>query len=364
MQIKEVISYIESFIPLFYQESYDNCGLIVGDSNQNISSVLICTDVTEEIISEAIENKSNFIISHHPVIFNGLKKITGKTFTERIIIKAIQNNISLYSSHTNLDSIIGGINSKLCDKIGLTNCKILQPLKNELRKLVTFVPTEYANNVRNAIFEAGAGYIGNYDCCSYNTEGKGTFRASKNANPFVGNIGELHFENEIKIETVFQKSSQEKIINALLNSHPYEEVAFDIFPLENKFEKAGMGMIGELTKETDELTFLNYLKNIFNIKLLRHSKLLNKNIKKVAVCGGSGYSLLSEAIKQNADIFVSADFKYHQFFEADNKIIIADIGHYESEHFAKEIIYDLLIKKFTTFAVYLSKVNTNSINYI
>ena len=364
MQIKEIISYIESFIPLFYQESYDNAGLIVGDSNQNISSALICTDITEEVINEAIENKSNLIISHHPVIFNGLKKITGKTFTERIVIKAIQNNISLYSSHTNLDSIIDGINSKFCEKIGLTNCKILQPLKNELRKLVTFVPVEYANNVRNAIFEAGAGYIGNYDCCSYNTDGKGTFRASQNAKPFVGNIGELHFENEIKIETIFQKNSQENILNALIKSHPYEEVAYDIYPLENKFEKAGMGMIGELKTETDELTFLNSLKKIFDIKQLRYSKLLNKNIKRVAVCGGSGYSLLSEAIKQNADIFVSADFKYHQFFEADNKIIIADIGHYESEHFAKEIIYDLLIKNFTTFAVYLSKINTNSINYI
>jgi dinuclear metal center YbgI/SA1388 family protein len=364
MRIQDVILCIESFAPLHYQESYDNAGLIIGNPEQEISSVLISVDVTDEIINEAIKKKANFIISHHPLIFTGLKKITGKTSVEKIVIRAIKHNIAIYSAHTNLDSVIGGVSSKLCDKIGLINCKVLMPLKNELRKLATFVPSGSADKVRDALFGAGAGFIGNYDCCSYNVDGKGTFRASEQANPFVGNKGVMHIENEVKVEVIFPKHIQENILNALKGSHPYEEVAYDIYSLENSFENAGMGMIGDLRPEIDELTFINKFKQTINAKFIRCTNLLEKPINRVAVCGGSGYFLLKRAIECKADIFISSDFKYHQFFEAENKIIIADIGHYESEQFTKEIIYDLLIKNFTTFAVYLSEVNTNPIHYI
>jgi dinuclear metal center YbgI/SA1388 family protein len=364
MKIREIISCIESFAPLHVQESYDNSGLIIGSNENEIQSVLISIDITDEVIDEAIAKKANLIISHHPLIFNGLKKITGKTSIEQIVIKAIKNDISIYSCHTNLDSVTGGVSSKLSEKIGLVNCKILEPLSDELRKLSTFVPSDFAEKVRFALFEAGAGFIGNYDYCSFNVEGKGTFRASEKANPFVGNRGEIHYENEIKIEIIFPKFKQSNILKALNDSHPYEEVAYDIYLLDNKFENAGMGVIGDLPGEMEELAFISNLKKSLNLKTIRCTNLTGKAIKKVAVCGGAGFYLLKRAIECKADFFISADFKYHQFFEAENKIIIADIGHYESEQFTKEIIYDLLIKKFTTFAIYLSKVNTNPIHYI
>ena len=364
MEVKQIISYIEDFAPLSLQDSYDNAGLLIGNANQDVTTTLITIDVTEDIIDEAINLNCNFIIAHHPVIFNGLKKITGSNYTERIIQKAIKNDIAIYAVHTNIDNVVNGVNGEICNRLGLKNCRILQTKPDMLRKLVTFVPEDNIDNVRQAIFNAGAGHIGNYDCCSYNVNGYGTFRAGDKANRFVGEIGKVHTENEIRFETVFPKNLTSKIVQALISSHPYEEVAYDIYPLENKYNKAGAGMIGELEKEVDEIVFLKKIKEVFRSKCLKHTKLSGKPIVKVAVCGGSGSFLLSNAIKQNADIFISSDFKYHQFFDADKKIIIADIGHFESEQFTKDLIYDLLIKKFPKFALHLSKVNTNPINYL
>ena len=363
MKLSEIISVIESFAPLAYQENYDNSGLILGDSSMKINKALITIDVTEEVVDEAIDVGANLIISHHPVIFNAIKKITGNSCSERIIIKAIKKNLALYSAHTNIDNIREGVNLKICQKLGLSKTVILHPVQGELRKIVTFVPLSHADNVRTALFNSGAGHIGNYEQCSYNLEGFGTFKGSENTNPYAGERGKLHFEKEVRIESVFPKVIQTRVISALLDVHPYEEVAYDIYPLENDYYKAGQGMIGELDKAIDEPTFLREIKSIFNSKVIRHSRLRNKNIKKVAVCGGSGSHLIKYAIDAGADIFITGDIKYHQFFDASDNIIIADVGHYESEQFTKEIFYDLLMKNLPKFALHLSALNSNPINY-
>ncbi len=361
--LKEIVSFLESFAPLILQESYDNAGLITGDINSEIESALITIDVTEAVVDEAIQKKAGLIVSHHPVIFSGLKKLTGKNYVERTIIKAIKNDIAMYASHTNLDSVEGGVNRKICEKLGLQQCRILQPSSQLLKKLVTFIPVEHLNQVREAVFSAGAGNIGNYDSCGFTVEGTGSFRGNEVSNPFVGKKGEIHSEKEVRFETIFPSFLQGKIIDALLQSHPYEEVAYDIYPLENKFEKAGMGMTGILPEPVPETEFLTRLKSIFNTGLIKHTALKGKPVKKAAVCGGSGSSLLNAAIDARADIFITGDFKYHQFFDAENKIVIADIGHFESEQFTKELFYELLIKKFPKFAVHLSEVNTNPVFY-
>lgn len=364
MKIKDIVSYLETIAPLSYQESYDNSGLIVGDAQQEVTSVLITIDTIESVIDEAIERGANLIVSHHPIVFSAFKKITGANYVERTIIKAIKNNIAIYACHTNLDSVIGGVNSKICEKLELQNCRILSPIQNELQKLVTFVPVDFASVVQDAVFNAGAGCIGNYDKCGFTSQGNGSFRASQNSKPFVGEIGKIHYENEVRFETIFPKHLKNKVISALIKEHPYEEVAYDIYPLQNEYSKVGMGMIGDLNIELEEMDFLKKLKNIFKTGSIRYTNLLNKKIKKVAVCGGSGSFLLKNAIAANADILVTSDFKYHQFFDADNKILIADIGHYESEQFTKEVFYSLLTKKFPNFAFYFSKINSNPINYL
>ncbi|MFC2086649.1 Nif3-like dinuclear metal center hexameric protein [Bacteroidota bacterium] len=364
MKINDLINYLEGLFPVSLQESYDNSGFILGNRAAEIKGILISLDITEEVIDEALESDFNLIISHHPLLFSPLKKITGENYTERLVQKAIQHDLNIYSLHTNLDNISTGVNSIICKKIGLKNTRILDPKDNELAKLVTFVPTEHANSVREALFMAGAGKIGEYDSCSYNLSGKGTFRASENTNPFVGKKGEIHFEEETRIETIFPLFLKTKILNALFNAHPYEEVAYDIYPLLNEFNKAGSGMIGDLEEELNEIAFLEKLKFIFNAGVIKYTNLLNKNVKRVAVCGGSGSFLLKKAIHAKADVFLSSDIKYHQFFDADHKILIIDIGHYESEQFTKELIYTILSEKFSNFALRLSKVNTNPINYL
>jgi len=363
MTIKEVASILEEFAPLLYQESYDNSGLTIGNSNNNISSVLLTVDVTEEVIDEAINKKANLIIAHHPIIFKGIKSITGKNYVERIVAKAIKNDIAVYAAHTNMDGVWGGVNTKLGEKLGLLNIKILSPKKGELRKLVTFVPDEHSNRVRKAIFDAGAGNIGSYDQCSFNLHGNGSFRASENSNPYKGEKGKLHFEKEIRIETIFPKYLERSIINALLSTHPYEEVAYDIYPLDNEFIKAGMGAIGELPENEEEEVFLADLKKMFNLKCIRHSSLLGKKVKRIAVCGGTGSFLLKNAISSGADAFLTADIKYHEYFDADKKILLVDIGHYESEQVIKDIFYELLTKKNLNFAVHFSGIISNPVNY-
>ncbi len=363
MKIKEITNYLSYYAPLSLQESYDNSGLIIGNADNKLTGVLITIDITEEVVAEAVKKKCNLIISHHPLIFNGLKRITGKNYVERTVIQAIKNEIAIYSSHTNIDAIKGGVNTKICQKLGLKDCRILLPKSNELRKLVTFVPKLHADKVRKAIFSAGAGHIGNYDNCSFNVSGTGTFRGNSETNPFAGEKGKLQFEPEIKIETIYPKFIENKLINALIKAHPYEETAYDIYPLNNIYENAGFGMFGFLDKEKSETDFLTMLKKIFKTKTIKHTSFRNKPIKKVALCGGAGSFLLSKAIQTRADLFVSSDFKYHEFFNSENKILIADIGHYESEQFTKELFYEIITNKFHSFACFLSEINTNPVNF-
>lgn len=363
MKIQEIIKIIEDFAPLSYQESYDNAGLIVGNNSTTVTGILVCLDSTEEVVQEAFDKKCNLIIAHHPIIFSGLKKLNGKNYIERTVIKAIKNDVAIYAAHTNLDNVINGVNYKIAEKLGLKNAQILSKKNQLLKKIVVFCPISHAEKVRNEMFANGAGSIGNYSDCSFNTIGTGTFKAGKNANPFVGEIDKLQLEDEVKIEVVAESFKVNQIIDGMLKVHPYEEVAYDIYNLENK-ANVGSGVIGELDEAKSETEFLDVLKQTFKAEGIRYTPLLNKKIQKVAICGGSGSFLLNDAIKAGADIFISADFKYHQFFDAEGKIIITDIGHYESEQFSVEIFYEILTKKITNFAVRLSEINTNPINYL
>ena len=363
IKLTTIIQFFETLAPLQLQESYDNSGLICGDINTTVSTILVTIDVTEEVVEEAIQKGAQLIVAHHPVVFSGLKKITGKNYVERTLLKAIKNDIAIYAAHTNLDSVEGGVNTKICEKLHLENCRILQATNGQLKKLVTYFPQNHSDKIREAIFAAGAGNIGNYDSCGFSGEGKGSFRGNEKTNPFIGEKGTVHYEKEIRFETIFPAFLQSKVISALLQTHPYEEVAYDIYSLDNKFEKVGMGMMGNLPNEMEEKDFLQLLKTTFQTGAIKHTKLSGKKVKKVAVCGGAGSFLLKNAIAAGADFFVSGDFKYHQFFDAENKIVIADIGHYESEQFTKELFYELLTKNFPKFAVHLSEVNTNPVFY-
>ncbi len=364
MKIKEVTDYIESIAPLAYQESYDNAGYICGTPSAELTAVLICLDSTEDVIDEAIKLGCNLVLAHHPIIFSGLKKITGKNYVERTIIKAIKNDITIYVAHTNLDNVLNGVNSKIAAKLGLINCKVLAPQAHTLKKLITFCPENQAEQVRKALFDTGAGSIGNYDECSFNSTGTGTFRAGENTNSFVGKKGSQHQETEIKIETVFPAYLESKLLSVLFKAHPYEEVAYDIIALDTINHTIGAGMIGELPVEMEEMEFLKMIHSKMEAKGIRYTQLLGKKVKKVAICGGSGSFLLKNAFNANADVFITADFKYHQFFDAENRIVIADIGHYETEQYTSELFYELLSKKFSTFAINLSKINTNPIKYL
>ena len=361
--LNKITSTLEHLAPLSYQESYDNAGLQVGDPGLEVTGVLITLDVTEEVLAEAEKLGFNLVVSHHPVIFGGLKSITGKSATERIISSAIRKEIAIYSAHTNLDAVAGGVNSAMADRLGLIRQQILAPMEGSLRKLVVFVPPEHLDQVRNAIFDAGAGVIGDYDRCSFNLEGKGTFRGSEGTDPFVGTPGEMHQEPEVRVETIVPAHLSGRVIKAMIGAHPYEEVAYDLYPLENRHWQAGMGMVGELEHPMDEEVFMGFVKDRFNAGMIRHSALLGKPVRKVALCGGAGSFLLGRAIAAKADVFVTGDFKYHQFFEADGQLVLMDIGHFESEQFTRELIYDLLTKKFPKFAVRLSGTDTNPIKY-
>jgi dinuclear metal center YbgI/SA1388 family protein len=364
MIIKEIINYLETIAPLSLQESYDNSGLLTGNVNDDITGVLITLDTTEEVVMEAVKKKANLIISHHPFIFKGIKKLTGTNYVEKTLIKAIKNDIAVYALHTNLDNVQHGVNDALSRKLNLKNCKILKVMNEQLMKLVTFVPLEYSEKVQQSLFNAGAGHIGNYDNCSFTIQGTGSYRAGENTKPFRGEKTKMHYEPEIRIETVFPKYLKSNIINALISAHPYEEVAYDIYTLNNVFQKTGAGIVGELEPEQNIYEFLKFVKNKLNAQMIKHTEVLKKNVKKIAICGGSGSFLLQDAVNEKADVFISSDFKYHDYFDADKRIMIIDAGHYETEQFTKELIFDLLIKKFNTFACYLTEINTNPINYI
>lgn len=364
MKLQQIISVLEEMCPTAYAEDFDNVGLLVGNPNQDINGILVCHDALENVIEEAVQKKCNLVVCFHPILFSGLKKITGKSYVERAVIKAIKNDIAIYSVHTALDNHKNGVNKIMCDALGIKNPKMLVEKENFIYKLVTYAPSENANQVRNALFEAGAGNIGNYDNCSFNSNGKGTYKGNEDSNPVVGQKYEFVEAEEIKIEVTFEKHLQNKILKALFESHKYEEVAYEIYKTENKHQNIGLGMIGELESEQNEKDFLLFVKQKMETGIVRHSEFLNKKVKKVAVLGGSGAFSIGSAIAKGADVLITSDLKYHDFFQAENKILLADIGHFESERFTKNYIIDYLTKKIPNFAVVLSEENTNPVKYL
>lgn len=363
MKIKELSQYLESIAPLAYQESYDNSGLIVGHPDDMISKALISLDCTEAVVQEAMDKSCDIIIAHHPIVFKGLKRFNGNNYVERTVIKAIKNNIAIYAIHTNLDNVLGGVSSKIADRLELSSQAILSPKSGLIKKLAVYVPRSDVDAVRQALFDAGAGHIGEYDECSYNTGGYGTFRPLDGANPAQGEIGTQERVEETKIEVIYPAHIERQVLVAMLAAHPYEEVAHDIYTLENRLQSVGSGVIGNLETPKDEMDFLQYLKSKLNIRVIRHTKLLGKPIRRVAVCGGAGSFLLTEAKRSGADIFITADYKYHEFFDAEDQIIIADIGHFESEQFTQHLLLEIIQKKFANFAVLLTETDTNPIKY-
>jgi dinuclear metal center YbgI/SA1388 family protein len=364
MKIRDVVAYLSSVAPPAYQESYDNAGLITGDPGWEVRGALVTLDCTEAVVDEAIEAGANLIVAHHPILFRGIKRLTGANYVERTLIKAIKNDIAIYAMHTNLDNVVGGVNSKMAEKIGLVNTRILLPKKDTLSKLVTFIPHENAEAVLAALHEAGAGQIGNYKNCSFRVEGQGAFMPVEGANPHIGEKDKLEIVNETRVEVIFPSWQEGRILEALRKSHPYEEVAYYLTPLANENQEVGSGLIGELPEAEEPMAFLRRLKVSMDLPMIRHTRIPGRKIRHVAVCGGAGSFLLSRAIQAGADAFISADFKYHEFFDAENRILVADIGHYESEIHTKELLAELLTKKFHTFASNFSKTVTNPISYL
>lgn len=363
MKASEIINFLEEWAPPSLQESYDNSGLIVGEGNTEVTGVLISLDCIESTLDEAISTGCNMVIAHHPIVFGGLKRFNGSNYVERTVIKAIKNDVLIYAIHTNLDNVQTGVNRMIGKKLDLQNLKILQPKKGLLKKVVTFCPTDHAEKVRNAMFEAGAGKIGEYDSCSFNLSGTGTFRGSDNTNPHVGEPGKLHSEAEMRIETIIPDHLQKAVLKAMQEAHPYEEVAYDIYPLENQWNEVGSGMIGELDSPMASKDFFGHIRSNLEVPALRHTEVLKENIQKVAFCGGSGSFLIETAKAKGADVFITSDIKYHQFFDADGRILLVDIGHYENEQFTCDLIAEKLKGKFPTFAVRLSETSTNPIKY-
>ncbi len=364
MKIKEILTILEEMAPLAYAEDFDNVGLLLGNQNDEAKGILVCHDALENVVDEAITKKCNLIVCFHPIIFSGLKKITGKNYVERAVLKAIKNDIAIYAVHTALDNHKHGVNKIFCDALGLINTKILVPKQNFIQKLITYTIPENVEELRNALFDAGAGKIGNYEDCSFNSKGIGTYMGNEDSNPEIGERFEFVESEELKVEVTFEKHLQNKILKALFTNHVYEEVAYEIYELQNSHQNIGLGMIGELEKPMNENEFLSFVKNKMQCGGIRHSALLGKPIKKVAVLGGSGSFAINNAKQASADIFLTADLKYHNFYEAENQLILADIGHFESERFTKNYIVDFLMKKIPNFAIIFSEENTNPVKYL
>ena len=363
MQLAEILRHLEEIAPPQLQENYDNSGLLVGEPKTDITGVLISLDCVESTIDEAIAKNCNLIVAHHPIVFSGLKRFNNANYVQRTIQKAIKNDVALYAIHTNLDNVYHqGVNAKIAEVLNLKNTKILAPKSGGILKLVTYCPIENAEEVKNALFNAGAGHIGNYSECSFSTEGKGTYKGNLASNPYSGNKGERHSENEFRLEVVLRDYQKTTVLKALKNTHPYEEVAYEIYPTLNMDQEIGSGLIGDLANEMDTSQFLTYIKKAMGLEVIRYTS-YSKKIKKVALCGGSGQFLLQHALKSNADVFITGDFKYHQFFDAENQLMICDIGHYESEKFTIDLLYDILTKKFSNFAVLKTEGDTNPIKY-
>lgn len=364
MKINQIQTILDEIAPLGYAEDFDNVGLLVGDATTEISGILVCHDALESVIDEAISNNCNLVLCFHPILFSPIKKITGSNYVEKAIVKAIKNDVAIYAIHTALDNQQNGVNKIFCDALGLINIKILIPKENYIQKLVTFVPKDNHLKVRTALFEAGAGQIGNYEKCSFNSIGIGTYQGNQNSNPVVGEKFEFCEDEEIRLEVTFEKHLQSKILKVLFANHKYEEVPYEIYNLQNQHQNIGLGMVGDLKEEMNELEFLQFVKSKMECGIIKHTKFLNKKVRKIAVLGGSGAFAIQNAIQGGADVYLTADLKYHDFYQAENQLLLADIGHFESERFIKNYIVDFLKEKITTFAIIFSQENTNPVKYL
>ncbi|MFC3417809.1 Nif3-like dinuclear metal center hexameric protein [Algoriphagus hitonicola] len=362
-KIHEVISFLEQTAPPAYQESYDNATLITGNPSQDLKGILCTLDCTEAVVEEAISLGANLIVAHHPIVFKGLKSLTGRNYVERTVIKAIKNDIAIFAIHTNLDHVAHGVNKRIANRLGLSQTKILKPKNQILQKLVFFVPKDHKNEVLDAVFEAGAGQIGDYKNCSFQLDGMGTFTPAEGAKPFCGEVGVPQFEAEVRAEVILPAFLSSKIVKAMKKAHPYEEVAYYLSNLENENQEVGAGMVGELVESMEAADFLDYLKERMNLQIVKHTAIFDRKIKKIALCGGAGIFLLGDAKRAKADVFITSDVKYHEFFDAEGQLILCDIGHYESEIYTKELLGELLSQNFPNIALYLTKVVTNPTSY-
>lgn len=363
MKISSVIQVLESIAPLQLQESYDNAGLLTGQADWECTGILCALDSTEAVVEEAYRRGCNLLVAHHPILFGGLKKINGKNYVERTIIKAIKLDIAIYAIHTNLDNVLNGVNGRIARQLGLDNITVLQGRRSVLKKLVTFVPEEYTEKVKQALFQAGAGHIGGYSECSFSVRGFGTFKAGEGTQPFTGTPGVRHEEAENRVEVIFPAWLESRLLTSLVAAHPYEEVAYDVISLDNHHPGVGSGLVGETPQPMEEREFLKLVKDRFGLKMLRHTALTGRPVKKVACCGGAGSFLISSSLQAGADVYLTADLKYHEFFDADGRLLLCDIGHFESEQFTIDLLVDILQEKFPTFAVLKSDNNTNPVYY-
>ena len=363
MKIKEFIKHFEQIIPIKQAEDFDNVGLLCGNPDRKISGVLVAHDALESVIDEAVEKNFNMVLCFHPIIFSGLKSITGKNYVERAVLKALENKVAIYAIHTAFDNDYFGVNYKICEVLGLKNQNILMPKQNQLKKLEVYVPVESAENLKNAFFEAGAGNIGFYDECSFSINGNGTFRPLEGSNPVTGNHNERENANEVLLSVIFEDYKKNQILFAMKQNHPYEEVAYQLISLENENQYTGLGRFGDLENEMEESDFLKFVKEKFNLNVIRYNSLPHKKIKRVGVLGGSGASGIKSAMSAKCDAYLTGDVKYHDFFSGEDKMLICDIGHFESEQFVTQQLFEILSEKFTTFAVAKTSQKTNPVNY-
>ncbi|MFY1045537.1 Nif3-like dinuclear metal center hexameric protein [Chryseobacterium sp. GP-SGM7] len=363
MTIKEVISIIENQIAMPQAEDFDNVGLLCGFPDRNVSGVLFCHDALENVIDEAVTRNCNLVVCFHPIIFSGLKSLTGKNYVERAVLKAIENKVGIYAIHTAFDNDYFGVNAGICNQLGLKNLKILQPKKNNVKQLTVYVPNDYSEQLKEALFSAGAGNIGFYDECSFTIEGNGTFKPTEGSNPFSGQQNVRENAGESMISVIFESFKQNQIIAAMKQAHPYEEVAHQIYSLENENQYSGLGMYGEFDQEIDERDFLRFIKDKFNIEMIKHSDFTHKKIKRVGVLGGSGASGIKSALAKKCDAYITGDLKYHDYFLAESKMLICDVGHYESEQWVAQQLFEILSQKISTFAILKSSEKTNPVNY-
>lgn len=363
MKIQEIVYELESMAPPALQEAYDNSGLMVGEPATECTGALLTLDITEAVIEEAAELGANLIIAHHPIWFQARKRLNGEDLVSRCILLAIRKNIALYSIHTNLDNVISGVNGVIAQKLGLKNVKILDPKPAVLSKLIVYVPKDFSDKLLNALFQAGAGKIGAYDECAFVSEGTGSFRPLDTANPYTGTIGQREQVIENRVEVVFPSWLKNRVIAAMYQAHPYEEVAWQLFRTENTLQEYGSGMVGELEFDLPKQEFLALVKKAFKTGGIRYSDKQGDYVRKIAVGGGACSFLIPNALRANADAFVTADISYHKFFDGEDRMMILDIGHFESEQFTPSLIHEVLSKKFANFALHLSKIRTNPVQY-